>query len=268
MESDPIQNNNLLGNPQDDSNFAVTTEEIAAFKIRIRNAFNLFDLSNKNCINKRDVGTIIRYLGYFPTQQDIKKFIMPQINELIQKNRNDILNQQSLNLSNQDENNDEEKQDNDDKNVNNKNNNNNNIPNENEIDYATFETILLEIMKRNLYPCDDEETILNAFKVIQKHFESTEENDGQDQESEADEKKIVYKNDIIAAMKQFGDEFALDSRELDEFLNIAIVTTNKNNKKINQKKSKNNENGDQDDNEVIYYEDYVDELFLQIKNHA
>merc|ERR1712087_61428 len=129
------------------------------------------------------------------------------------------------------------------------------------------------IMKQNLFPQDDEETLLSAFKVIQKHFKrqnasrsGSEESEDEDDEEEDDEQKVLYKNDIISAMQEFGDEFCLDSRELDEFLNIAIITTNKNNKKINQKAAKHMAK-DEQANEIIYYEDYVDELYFQLTNH-
>ena len=216
-------------------------------------------------INKRDVGTIIRYLGYFPSEEDIKQFIMPQLNELLQNNRNNVINNQEVLNTNQDD--DSNKQEDDG--INDKQeqvniNKNTSMPlqtsNENEIDYITFEAMMLEIMKRNLYPCDDEETILNAFKVIQNHFQN-ETFEANQIEPTDDDDKILYKNDVRTAMREFGDEYCLDSRELDEFLNMAITTTNKNNKNVNK-----DQNGD--NNEVIYYEDYVDELFLELRDHA
>merc|ERR1712228_566212 len=148
---------------------AVTKQEMDSFKIRIRSAFNLFDLSAKNAMNKRDIGTVIRYLGYFPSQQQIVQIILPQINE-------QQTSEQQI---------------------------------DDEIDYPIFEELMLQIMKDNLYPSDDEETILMAFKFIQQHFDAN---------NDEKKKRILYKNDIVSAMKEIQSEYCLDSRELDEFL--------------------------------------------------
>jgi len=255
----------ILFGGTENNTYSVTTEEIAAFKVRIKLAFTLFDLSGNNVINKRDIGTLIRYLGYFPSEQDMKQMVLPQVNELLKQNRSALNMNMNLNedlkLKEAESDAKATKE----------------APppqNENEIDFATFEVIMLEIMKQNLFPQDDEETLLSAFKVIQKHFKrqnasssGSEESEDEDDDEEDDEQKVLYKNDIISAMQDFGDEFCLDSRELDEFLNIAIITTNKNNKKINQKAAKHKAK-DEQANEIIYYEDYVDELYFQLTNHA
>ena len=250
--------------------YSVTTEEIASFKVRIKLAFTLFDLTGKNVINKRDIGTLIRYLGYFPAEQDMKQLVLPQLNELLKQNRSAL----NMNMNLNEDLKLNEAAESEAKATASKET----LPqNENEVDFATFEQIMLEIMKQNLFPQDDEETLLSAFKVIQKHFKrqnasssASEQSDDEDDEEEEEEKKVVFKNDIISAMQDFGDEFCLDSRELDEFLNIAIITTNKNNKKINQKAAKHKGKGKdaQGANEIIYYEDYVDELYFQLTNHA
>jgi len=275
--------NNIILLGDENAVYTATPEEIAAFKIRIRTAFDLFDLSGRGVVNKRDIGTLIRYLGYFPSNQDIKQCIMPQLNELLRQNRNNF-NLQNPEEPQLDEATNDQKNDDPDT-VNNDDTNAVNVAHdqqpvvaaENEVDHNSFEQIMLEIMKRNLFPVDDEETVLTAFKVIAKHFrkqrngdcsDSDDEDDDEDDE-ENEEKKILYKNDVIAAMREFGDDYCLDSRELDEFLNVAIITTNKNNKKINENYTKNgNKNDDEEANEVIYYEDYVDELYFQLGDHA
>jgi len=278
MDGDAAGASLFDGNGNDHA-YSVTTEEIAAFKVRIKLAFTLFDLSGNNVINKRDIGTLIRYLGYFPSEQDMKQMVLPQLNELLKQNRSALNMNMNLNEDLKVKLNDAETES-DAKPKATKLKEAPPPQNENEIDFATFELIMLAIMKQNLFPSDDEETLLSAFKVIQKHFKrrrpnasssgsEQSEDEDEDDEEEDDEKKVLFKNDIISAMQEFGDEFRLDSRELDEFLSIAIITTNKNNKKINQKaaKHKAKDVGAQA-NEIIYYEDYVDELYFQLTNHA
>jgi len=272
----------LFGGNGNDHAYSVTTEEIAAFKVRIKLAFTLFDLSGNNVINKRDMGTLIRYLGYFPSEQDMKQMVLPQLNELLKQNRSALNMNVNLNEDLKVKVNDADTE----SDAKPKATKLKEAPpqNENEIDFATFELIMLAIMKQNLFPSDDEETLLSAFKVIQKHFkskrrrpnasssgseQSEDEDDENDEDDDDDEKKVLFKNDIICAMQDFGDDFRLDSRELDEFLSIAIITTNKNNKKINQKAAKHKaKDVDAQANEIIYYEDYVDELYFQLTNHA
>merc|ERR1712013_751264 len=244
-------------------------------KVRLKLAFTLFDLTGKNVINKRDIGTLIRYLGHFPSEQDMKQRVLPQLNEILKQNRSAL--NLNMKLSEDLKLNDEAESDANSNSNSKATNSKETAPqNENEIDFATFELIMLEIMKQNMFPRDDEETLLSAFKVIQNHFKrhnasssgSEQSEDEEEHDDDGDEEeKVVFKNDIIAAMQNFGDEFCLDSRELDEFLNIAIITTNKNNKKINEKAAK-HKGKDAQANEVIYYEDYVDELYFQLTNHA
>ena len=265
----------LLGD--ENAVYSSTPEEIDAFKVRTRTAFDLFDLAGKGVINKRDIGPIVRYLGYFPSDQDIKQCIMPQLNDLLRQNRNNLnmQNIQSPEEPKPSEPTEDQKTDDPDaatteEPVNDKPV----VAADNEVDYGAFQQIMLEIMKRNLFPVDDEETVLAAFKVIAKHYRKqrngdSDSEDEEEEDEENEEKKILYKNDIIAAMRDFGDDYCLDSRELDEFLNIAIITTNKNNKNINETLTKNgNKEDDQEANEVIYYEDYVDELYFQLGHHA
>eukprot|EP01083_Nonionella_stella_P145573 456442_1 len=157
MSSDLVPNS-LFGS--NDTDYSVTIDEIAAFKIRIQNAFSLFDLSGRNVINKRDIGTVIRYLGYFPSEQDIKQFILPQLNEFIENYKS------NTNLNN-----------NEDTETSATDNDNKSDANANEIEYSMFELLMIQIMKRNLYPSDDEDTILSAFQVIQKQFNQHHEQD-------------------------------------------------------------------------------------------
>jgi len=274
---DPNPNKLQLLGDVENAPYSVTAEETEAFRVRIRSAFNLFDLGGKGAVNKRDVGALIRYLGHFPSDRDLKQWLMPQLNELLRQNRSKMM--QSAEAPKAIEN-DEDQKDGDLDAVKSQSAEKAAVALENAVDFQTFEQIMLEIMKRNLFPADDEETVLSAFKVIARHFRKkrnggvsdSEDDDDGDEEGGGEEKKTLFKNDIVAAMAEFGDDHCLDSRELDEFLNIAITTTDRNHGKIN--KGQRRGNGDDDDtaagtaNEVIYYEDYVDELFLQLANHG
>merc|ERR1712204_96794 len=176
-------------------------------------------------------------------QQDIVQTILPQLNQLI-LNRQTEQHGAIINAHNDNEN---EQKEEEAKPI--------QRTNENEIEHVIFESLMLQIMRRNMYPCDDEDTVLQAFKCIQKHYQA--------QNANQEEEKILYKNDIVNAIKEVGGDYCLDSRELDEFLNIAIITTNKKNKKINDKLKNEEAN-----NEIIYYEYYVDELFYELQSHA
>merc|ERR1712129_127301 len=172
-------------------------------------------------------------------QQDIVQTILPQLNQLI-LNRQTEQHDAVINAHSDNEN---EQKEEEAKPI--------QKTNENEIEHVIFESLMLQIMRRNLYPCDDEDTVLQAFKCIQKHYQAQNANQ---------EEKILYENDIVNAIKEVGGDYCLDSRELDEFLNIAIITTNKKNKKINDKLENEEAN-----NEIIYYEDYVAELFYELQ---
>ncbi|TYZ69352.1 hypothetical protein PybrP1_008914 [[Pythium] brassicae (nom. inval.)] len=53
----------------------------AARKLRIRAAFDMFDKDKKGCVVQEEVGTIMRYLGAYPSEKDIIKKILPEMQE-------------------------------------------------------------------------------------------------------------------------------------------------------------------------------------------
>ncbi|TMW55196.1 hypothetical protein Poli38472_013087 [Pythium oligandrum] len=56
-------------------------DEETARKARIRLAFDMFDKEKKGCVIQEEVSTIMRYLGAFPSEKDIIKKILPEMQE-------------------------------------------------------------------------------------------------------------------------------------------------------------------------------------------
>lgn len=48
---------------------------------KIKAAFGLFDRDNKNVVVKEEIGTIMRYLGAYPTEEELVTDILPQIQD-------------------------------------------------------------------------------------------------------------------------------------------------------------------------------------------
>ena len=46
---------------------------------KIKAAFKLFDRDNKDVVVKEEIGTIMRYLGAYPTEEELVTDILPQI---------------------------------------------------------------------------------------------------------------------------------------------------------------------------------------------
>ncbi|CAK4080282.1 unnamed protein product [Aphanomyces euteiches] len=53
----------------------------AILRARIRNAFEMFDKDRKGCVIQEEVSTIMRYLGAYPSEKDIIKKILPEMQE-------------------------------------------------------------------------------------------------------------------------------------------------------------------------------------------
>jgi Ca2+-binding EF-hand superfamily protein len=56
-------------------------KDINEKKKRIRSAFDLFDKEKKGCVIQEEVSTIMRYLGAYPSEKDIIKRILPEMQE-------------------------------------------------------------------------------------------------------------------------------------------------------------------------------------------
>jgi hypothetical protein len=48
---------------------------------KIKAAFGLFDRDNKSVVVKEEIGTIMRYLGAYPTEEELVTDILPQIQD-------------------------------------------------------------------------------------------------------------------------------------------------------------------------------------------
>ncbi len=56
-------------------------EQFIAERKRIKSTFELFDRDNKGVCNKDDIGTMMRYLGAFPTEEELIHDILPKLCE-------------------------------------------------------------------------------------------------------------------------------------------------------------------------------------------
>jgi len=54
-------------------------EDFPKERKRIQAAFDLFDKDHKSSVPKEEVGTIMRYLGAFPTEEELEKDILPEV---------------------------------------------------------------------------------------------------------------------------------------------------------------------------------------------
>lgn len=65
----------------DTTTSTISRAEIARWTKRIRAAFKVFDKDDTNTVDRREVGSLMRYLGYFPTEADIANVILPEMME-------------------------------------------------------------------------------------------------------------------------------------------------------------------------------------------
>mgnify|MGYP000551055261 CR=1 FL=1 len=56
-----------------------TQEDIRRWKFRIKHAFKLFDNERNGTIPNTEVATVMRYLGYFPSEKDVVQLILPKM---------------------------------------------------------------------------------------------------------------------------------------------------------------------------------------------
>eukprot|EP00940_MAST-03C_sp_MAST-3C-sp2_P000014 g14.t1 len=57
----------------------IARENIARWSKRIRAAFTIFDKDDKNSVVPEEVGSIMRYLGYFPSEKEIAEILLPEM---------------------------------------------------------------------------------------------------------------------------------------------------------------------------------------------
>ncbi|EQC41696.1 hypothetical protein SDRG_01654 [Saprolegnia diclina VS20] len=53
----------------------------AYLRAQIRSAFDMFDKERKGCVIQEEVSTIMRYLGAYPSEKDIIKKILPEMQD-------------------------------------------------------------------------------------------------------------------------------------------------------------------------------------------
>ncbi|KAE8913247.1 hypothetical protein PF005_g30416 [Phytophthora fragariae] len=70
-----------MASPAAGSNQRGSADDEAARKLRIRAAFDMFDKEKKGSVIQEEVSTIMRYLGAYPTEKDIIKKILPEMQE-------------------------------------------------------------------------------------------------------------------------------------------------------------------------------------------
>ena len=56
-----------------------TPEEVQKWKYRIKQGFKLFDAERNGTIPNTEVATVMRYLGYFPSEKDVVQLILPKM---------------------------------------------------------------------------------------------------------------------------------------------------------------------------------------------
>ena len=56
-------------------------DHFATERRRVKEAFEFFDREGRGLLVKEEVGTIMRYLGAFPSEEDIIKTILPQMQD-------------------------------------------------------------------------------------------------------------------------------------------------------------------------------------------
>lgn len=56
-----------------------TQDDIRRWKFRIKHAFKLFDSERNGTIPNTEVATVMRYLGYYPSEKDVVQIILPKM---------------------------------------------------------------------------------------------------------------------------------------------------------------------------------------------
>jgi len=124
---------------------------------KIKQAFELFDRDKKGVVIKEEIGSIMRYLNAYPTEEELVTDILPQIQD------------------------DEETQ---------------------YVKYDRFEPFMLRvIVERNFEP-DTEETILQAFRVL-----------------DPDNKGYIDEDTLVEMLTE--NEWTFRDKEIEDFLRVA-----------------------------------------------
>ncbi|EER16314.1 troponin C, skeletal muscle, putative [Perkinsus marinus ATCC 50983] len=122
-----------------ESDISDPTREEMLCKI-IRRSFDLFDKLGTGTVVPEEIGTIMRYLGQFPTETELVEVVIRELKD------NATTDNTTTGSSKQ--------------------SNNNNITKSTPIAYHHFEKVMLRCLKEHEYDPDDSETLLEAFHVL------------------------------------------------------------------------------------------------------
>ena len=218
-------------------------KELCEYKERIRYAFDLLDDSKRNTVSKHDIGTLIRFLGFFPTNHDLRHVIMPELIAMQTQTQQQQQQQQ-------------------------RDNPNDNDGNGETISYQVFESKVLDMKRRAEYQCENPDIIMHAFQTLETYFVKQQQQQQQQQPQGMDELQgFILKDDLLTLIQQqptstrnttnnahstnTGTSYhQMNEKECEDFMKLAVANTNR--KKKGHK---------------IYYDDYVEELMLQL-SHA
>lgn len=124
---------------------------------KIKQAFELFDRDKKGVVIKEEIGSIMRYLGAYPTEEELVTDILPQIQD------------------------DEETQ---------------------YVKYDRFEPYMLRVMVERNFEPDSEETILQAFRVL-----------------DPDNRGYIDEDTLVEMLTE--NEWTFRDKEIEDFLRVA-----------------------------------------------
>ena len=158
----------------------------------IRSAFSLFDRDGHGMIPKEEVGTIMRYLRAYPTEEQLISQIIP----MLQEEDESSTSQQQLNQTKgkggkggvQD--------------VSSSNSSTNLATNSGMIKWSRFESFMLRVWLEREYEPDSEETLLQAFRTL-----------------DVEGKGYLDESTLMELLSE--NEWALRDKEMEDFLRVA-----------------------------------------------
>ena len=195
---------------------------IKHWKNTVKDVFKLFHNDGDGYISIDNIGVCIRKLGFCAANNEIEKYILP---DLIERQRcyNEQNNTDDSKLM--DDINDDIKL----------------------ISYPVFEYKMIELKTQERYPIPNENILFEAFETVQEYLRTkndkynTELNDIQKKNTNLDyiyETKYIYKNDLTNVLQNYGSKFS--DKEIQDFLSLVI---------LEEKQTK------------IQYEDYIDDMY-------
>jgi Ca2+-binding EF-hand superfamily protein len=111
---------------------------VPSYKKKIHNSFHLFDRDGQGLVIKEEIGTIMRSLYAFPTEEQLVTEIIPQLQQSTNSNATNNVDNPA----------------------------NNTDTDSLYISYSSFEPFMLKVMLEKLFAPPNEELLLQAFKVL------------------------------------------------------------------------------------------------------